>query len=555
MRARIGISLFIIFALCSTSNAAIAILNEQILQRSSSAGAFQTFQISVPAGQTMLTVKTYSGSGDPSIYVKQGSSVSTTAYTYKSTNSGTTDSVTINSPAAGLWTIGLHAFTAFSSVNLVAQYTAITTLTDGQTVSSLSGPAGHKKYYKLTVPAGTNKLIVKTSGGTGNLDFYVKRDALPTLTSYTFRASLAGNTYTWTYLNPAAGTYYIMLYGAQSYTGASLNVNYSWTKTLVAAAQTMLRTTGQMVTALAFNDGSLELRDFSGKLISSRTGLGTITAINEYRDSASMLPRLYVACAVASGTLHVIDPTRLTTDLLTKTNLGTISFIQPAPDNLYIASAKDGGTLYKLNSTTLATTASKTGLGTFKCIGYIDGPSPSFYIAVNYLSQYHLRKINTSTLATVTSNSTLGTIYKVTAADIIIGDNGQQEVIVACSGSGTGTIYSFNSSTWARSTIKTGVGTISALAAGPIGIDQTYFGEGTSIAYASSTGTICLINSLYPGTVIDTRTGFGKVFNMSVRDYYLTDIGALGVISTDNDLAAVHIMDETLTDLTLGRAK
>jgi len=503
----------------------------------------------------MLTVKTYGGSGDPSIYVKQGTSVSTTSYTYKSTNSGTTDSVAITSPAAGIWSIGLHAFTAFSSVNLIAQYTAITTLSDGQTISSLSGAAGNKKYYKIIVPAGTDKLVVKTSGGTGNLDFYVKRDALPTLTDYTFPARLAGNTYTWTYLTPAAGTYYIMLYGAQSYTGASLQVDYSWTKTLTAAATTILRNTGQIVTALAFDDDSLELRDLSGKLIASRTGLGTITALSAGRDSASMLPRIYVACAVASGTLHVIDPARLSTDLLTKTNLGTISFIEPTPDCIYIASAKDGGTLYKLNSTTLAIAASRIGLGIFKGIGDIDGPSPSFYIAVNYLSQDYLRKINTSTLATITSNATLGTIYKVTAADTITGDNGQQEVIVACSGSGTGTIYSFNSNTWTRSIIKTNVGAVSAIAAGPIGIDQTYLSGGTPIAYASPTGSICLINSLYPGTLIDTRTGFGKVFNLSVDDYYLTDVGGLGVISTDNDLAAVHIMDETLTDLTLGRAK
>jgi hypothetical protein len=103
----------------------------------------------------------------------------------------------------------------------------VTTLTSGQTVSSLSGAASSWQYFKITVPASQTSLSINMSGGTGDADLYVKRGAQPTSTSYDYRPYLAGNNESVSVTNPASGDWYIGINGYAAYSGVSLNAAYS----------------------------------------------------------------------------------------------------------------------------------------------------------------------------------------------------------------------------------------------------------------------------------------------------------------------------------------
>jgi vibriolysin len=77
--------------------------------------------------------------------------------------------------------------------------------------------------YTVPIAAGTTKLVVATSGGTGDADLYVRAGAAPTTTTYTCRPYLSGNAETCTINNPVAGTtYYIGVRAYSSYSGVNL---------------------------------------------------------------------------------------------------------------------------------------------------------------------------------------------------------------------------------------------------------------------------------------------------------------------------------------------
>ena len=76
--------------------------------------------------------------------------------------------------------------------------------------------------YTVSIPAGATKLVVATSGGTGDADLYVRLGAAPTTTAYTCRPYTGGNAETCTFNNPAAGSvYYINVRAYSAYSGVN----------------------------------------------------------------------------------------------------------------------------------------------------------------------------------------------------------------------------------------------------------------------------------------------------------------------------------------------
>jgi serine protease len=70
------------------------------------------------------------------------------------------------------------------SKNVIATFTAPTPeLGNGETLSNLSGASGSWVYYRMDVPSGASNLLIATSGGTGDVDLYVKQGGAPTLNS------------------------------------------------------------------------------------------------------------------------------------------------------------------------------------------------------------------------------------------------------------------------------------------------------------------------------------------------------------------------------------
>ncbi len=188
------------------------------------AGANKMYTFVVPAGQTSLTFDTSGGSGDADLYVKLGSAPTTSVYLQKSDGSTTTEHIAITNPAAGTYYVMVNGYAASSGVSLVAKYAAGSTnvLTNGVPVTGLAGSAGSSKVYTLVVPAGRPSVTFKTTGGSGDADLFVQVGSAPTTSSYLKSSEGSTTTETVTITSPAAGTYYVMVYGYATYSGVTL---------------------------------------------------------------------------------------------------------------------------------------------------------------------------------------------------------------------------------------------------------------------------------------------------------------------------------------------
>ena len=101
------------------------------------------------------------------------------------------------------------------------------TLQNGVPVTGLSGGTGEKAFWSLEVPAGQSSLSFTIAGGTGDADLYVLSGTKPTLSSYSCRPYVNGNTETCTFFSPVAGTWWAMLNGYAAYAGVTLTGRYS----------------------------------------------------------------------------------------------------------------------------------------------------------------------------------------------------------------------------------------------------------------------------------------------------------------------------------------
>ncbi len=101
------------------------------------------------------------------------------------------------------------------------------TLTNGTAVTGLSASTGSAVYYTMDVPADATSLSFAISGGTGDADLYVKFGSQPTTSSYDCRPYLSGNSETCTISNIQAGTYYVMVNAYQSFSGVSLQGDFT----------------------------------------------------------------------------------------------------------------------------------------------------------------------------------------------------------------------------------------------------------------------------------------------------------------------------------------
>jgi large repetitive protein len=97
-------------------------------------------------------------------------------------------------------------------------------LVNGVPVTGIAGDAGSVRFYGIEVPEGATQLTVAISGGTGDVDLYVRRGSLPAQYAYDCRPLREGNDEICTFSPPflTAGDWYIMLRGHSAYTGVSL---------------------------------------------------------------------------------------------------------------------------------------------------------------------------------------------------------------------------------------------------------------------------------------------------------------------------------------------
>lgn len=109
----------------------------------------------------------------------------------------------------------------------------------GQVVAATYTASGYPKtgqsarnrdwiYYSVTLPANAASVTAQTSGGSGDLDLYLKKSGNPTTGSYDCRSWGNNNNERCTINNPGT-TVYVGLYAYKAFSGATLTVTYSVT--------------------------------------------------------------------------------------------------------------------------------------------------------------------------------------------------------------------------------------------------------------------------------------------------------------------------------------
>ena len=99
-------------------------------------------------------------------------------------------------------------------------------LQNGVPVTGLSGAARSERRYTFNVPSGARNLVIRISGGSGDADLYVRRNAPPTTSTYDCRPYRAGNNETCSASTALGGTYHILVRGYSSYSGVTLRASH-----------------------------------------------------------------------------------------------------------------------------------------------------------------------------------------------------------------------------------------------------------------------------------------------------------------------------------------
>ena len=130
---------------------------------------------------------------------------------------------TLRFSATGLFSTTSIAFTAAPP--------PVAPLQNGVPVAGVGAPVGGARFYVIGVPPGAVNARVQTSGGTGNVDLYVRLGQLPTLTTYDCRSANFGNSEACASNVLPAGEWYVMLYGAPGYDNVTLTATFDGSPT------------------------------------------------------------------------------------------------------------------------------------------------------------------------------------------------------------------------------------------------------------------------------------------------------------------------------------
>jgi vibriolysin len=102
---------------------------------------------------------------------------------------------------------------------------------DTDVAVAISGATASETFFSYVTPADVATATFNMSGGSGDADLYVKFGSAPTSSSYDCRPYAGGNTEECDFSAAEEGTYYVMVRGYSSYSGASLVATHTSTGT------------------------------------------------------------------------------------------------------------------------------------------------------------------------------------------------------------------------------------------------------------------------------------------------------------------------------------
>jgi len=116
-----------------------------------------------------------------------------------------------------------YSFVVTKARSLVANFSAVIPLTNNVTLRNLMGATDGEVTYRITVPVNTRRLIITSTGGSGDVDLYLKQGSAPSGTDFGYRSAGSTNAETLSIANPAAGDWYLLARGRTAYSAVSLN--------------------------------------------------------------------------------------------------------------------------------------------------------------------------------------------------------------------------------------------------------------------------------------------------------------------------------------------
>ena len=170
-----------------------------------------------------------------------------------------------------------------------------TVLSNGVAVTGLTATTGNSLNYTMLVPAGTSNLVFTTSGGTGDVDMYVKLGSAPTDSVYDCRPYTSDNAETCTFATPTAGTYHVRLKAYAAFSGLSLVGSYTVDN---GGAQTYTNATDYTIADNATINSPIT--------VSGRTGNGSATTPVAVSIVHTYQGDLKVDLVAPDGTVHVL---------------------------------------------------------------------------------------------------------------------------------------------------------------------------------------------------------------------------------------------------------
>ncbi|TBR10338.1 MAG: peptidase S8 [Lysobacter sp.] len=105
---------------------------------SASTGGYLKYTMAVPAGATNLSFTISGGTGDADMYVRFGSEPTDATYDCRPYKTGNAETCTFAAPSAGTYYVNLKAYSTFSGVSLVGDYTPAGTGGTVQTYTNLT---------------------------------------------------------------------------------------------------------------------------------------------------------------------------------------------------------------------------------------------------------------------------------------------------------------------------------------------------------------------------------------------------------------------------------
>jgi serine protease len=205
--------------------------NNQAVALNAAEGTKLRYKFWVPKTKNQIVIKIFGGTGDADLFVRRDTQPTSNNWDFRPVLNGNNEQVTINNPTpstGGTWYhIMVDAFETIANVTLVAQFQNNPSLADnGGLLKSLADIEDNYRHAHIDVPPGATKLIIKTSGGSGDMDLYVNFSIPADEDRWDYRPFRVGNNESVVVNNPAAGTWWVMMHAYTSYASVKLTAEF-----------------------------------------------------------------------------------------------------------------------------------------------------------------------------------------------------------------------------------------------------------------------------------------------------------------------------------------